>query len=82
MRMGGIDDGPRPNILYKQAGMSGAVYESNPWSNNSPNGPAKPIRRACLPSMPSNVYARNILKAANAQNQFGIGVVSAKPVLE
>lgn len=29
-----------------------------------------------------NVYAKNMLNAANAQNQFGIGVVPSKPVLE
>lgn len=36
MRMGGIDDGPRPNMLYKHDGTSGAVYESSPWSKSSP----------------------------------------------
>lgn len=30
MRIGGIDAGPRPNMLYKQDGINGAVYESNP----------------------------------------------------
>lgn len=58
------------------------VYESSPWSNNSPNGPDKPMRLACLPSMPSNVYARKIFTAAINQNQFGIGVVPPYPVLE
>lgn len=40
------------------------------------------MRLACLPSMPSNVYARKIFTAAINQNQFGIGVVPSYPVLE
>lgn len=51
--MGGMEANSRPNTLYKQAGIKAAVYESNPWSNNSPKGPDKPILLACFPSIPS-----------------------------
>lgn len=51
--MGGIDDSPLPNTLYRQAGINTAAYESKPWSNSSPSGPDKPILRACFPSIPS-----------------------------
>lgn len=73
IRIGGIEAGPRPKMLYKQDGINGAVYESSPWSKSSPNGPDSPILRANLPSTPSNVYARKIFIAASNQNQFGTG---------
>ena len=32
-------------------------HESKPWSNISPRGELEPVRRACFPSIPSNVCA-------------------------
>ena len=29
-----------------------------PWSNSSPRGEEEPVRRACLPSIPSRVWER------------------------
>lgn len=56
--------------------MNKDEYESSPWSNNSPNGPDVPVLLACLPSIPSNVYAINILTAATTHTQVGIGFLS------
>lgn len=61
--------------------MKNAEYESSPWSNSSPSGPDSPIRRACFPSIPSRVYARNMFTAAMSQNHLGIGVQFSQSVL-
>ena len=38
---------------------------------SSPVGPLAPVRRACLPSVPSSVCARNVQIAASSQRLDG-----------
>ena len=53
MRSGLTLMSPRPYTENNPIGSSRVLQLSRPWSNSSPRGVLEPVRRACLPSIPS-----------------------------
>ena len=49
----------RPKIENNATGRKSVAQLSKPWSKSSPRGDEDPVRRACLPSVPSFIIFLN-----------------------
>ena len=62
----------RLNREKRATGKKRVAQLSRPWSKSSPSGVEDPVRRACLPSMPSKWCDRNWVTNKTNQSQRGI----------
>lgn len=68
------------NFLINSSTLLSSLYPCSSTLSIHPSPITKIISKPNKYS--PKVYAKNMLKAAKAQNQLGIGVVPSKPVLE